>query len=238
MLEIIHDLAPGAQLYFATRVQRASRASRSNIRDLRAAGCDIIVDDVVLLRRDAVPGRPGAGVVSQHERRRRHPGGEGRHRGRRAVLLVRRQLRQSQRRHVGRLGRRLRRRRRDGCAAARGGPPAQLRRGRRSTSLTAPERQRPISLYWSDPLGGSSNDYDLFVLNAAGTAVVGELDEHPERHAGSVRADPGRAPRAPRIVIVQEAAAQPARFLHLNTNRGRLAIATAGQTHGHSAVAA
>jgi len=35
----------------------------------------------------------------------------------------------------------------------------------------------PITLYWSDPLGGSSNDYDLFRLNAAGTA----------RHASDVR---------------------------------------------------
>src|SRR5262249_2356014 len=30
----------------------------------------------------------------------------------------------------------------------------------------------PIGLYWSDPLGGSSNDYDLFVLNSTATAVA------------------------------------------------------------------
>ena len=42
------------------------------------------------------------------QRRRRHPGGEGRDGGRRAVFLVGRQRGQSQRRHVGRVGRRLR----------------------------------------------------------------------------------------------------------------------------------
>src|SRR5204862_2660028 len=45
MLEIIHDLAPGAQLYFATAVTSLATFVQ-NIRDLRTAGCDIIVDDV------------------------------------------------------------------------------------------------------------------------------------------------------------------------------------------------
>src|SRR5207253_1426601 len=38
-----------------------------------------------------------------------------------------------------------------------------------------------------------------------------------------------------RIVIVKKATAQP-RFLHLNTNRGRLSIPTSGTTHGHATV--
>src|SRR5499427_6782034 len=45
MLEIIHDLAPGAQLYFAT-ANSGIAGFAQNIRDLRTAGCDIIVDDV------------------------------------------------------------------------------------------------------------------------------------------------------------------------------------------------
>jgi hypothetical protein len=45
MLEIIHDLAPGAQLYFATAFISPAQFAQ-NIRDLRTAGCDIIVDDV------------------------------------------------------------------------------------------------------------------------------------------------------------------------------------------------
>lgn len=45
MMEIIFDMAPGANLFFATAdVSEASFAQ--NILNLRAAGCDIIVDDV------------------------------------------------------------------------------------------------------------------------------------------------------------------------------------------------
>ncbi|MGH9763932.1 MAG: S8 family peptidase, partial [Blastocatellia bacterium] len=45
MLEIVHDLAPGAQLFFATADPTESQFAQ-NIRDLRTVGCDIIVDDV------------------------------------------------------------------------------------------------------------------------------------------------------------------------------------------------
>ena len=45
MLELIHDIAPGAQLYFATASPTITQFAQ-NIRDLRTAGCDIIVDDV------------------------------------------------------------------------------------------------------------------------------------------------------------------------------------------------
>src|SRR5262249_62113079 len=45
MLEIIYDLAPGAQLYFASGGNGVASFAK-NIRDLRAAGCDIIVDDI------------------------------------------------------------------------------------------------------------------------------------------------------------------------------------------------
>lgn len=48
MLEIVHDLAPGAQLFFATADPDESTFAQ-NIRDLRTAGCDIIVDDVIYL---------------------------------------------------------------------------------------------------------------------------------------------------------------------------------------------
>jgi hypothetical protein len=45
MLEIVHDLAPGAGLYYATAFNGPASFA-NNIRQLQAAGCDIIVDDV------------------------------------------------------------------------------------------------------------------------------------------------------------------------------------------------
>jgi len=49
MLEIINDLAPGAELYFAWNGARSSAEFADNVRLLEGAGCQIIVDDVTLL---------------------------------------------------------------------------------------------------------------------------------------------------------------------------------------------
>ena len=91
----------------------------------------------------------------------------------------------------------------------------------------------PINLFWSDPLGASGNDYDIFRLNTAGTAVAASAtniqdgnDDPYEQMSNSTA--------SPRIVIVRKTGAV-GRFLHLNTNRGQLSVATAGQTHGHAA---
>src|SRR5438128_5917051 len=72
MLEIINDLAPGAQLYFATAFTSLTSFAQ-NIRDLRSAGCDIIVDDVSYFvetpfqdgQAPAVASTTNAGVVIQ-----------------------------------------------------------------------------------------------------------------------------------------------------------------------------
>ena len=48
MLEIVHDLAPGAALGFATAFGGVARFAQ-NILDLAASGCQVIVDDVIYL---------------------------------------------------------------------------------------------------------------------------------------------------------------------------------------------
>ena len=46
MLEIVHDLAPGADLYFATAFRVGQAQFAANIEALCAAGADVIVDDI------------------------------------------------------------------------------------------------------------------------------------------------------------------------------------------------
>jgi hypothetical protein len=46
MMELIHDIAPGASLAFATALPTQDNFA-ANVRALREAGCDIIVDDVI-----------------------------------------------------------------------------------------------------------------------------------------------------------------------------------------------
>ena len=231
MLEIVHDLAPGAQLYFATAFTSLTSFAQ-NIRDLRAAGCDIIVDDVFYFVetpfQDGAPGPTptNGGAVIQAVKDVTASG---------ALYF-------SSAGNSGNLD--------DGTAGvwegdfADGGPTAPpIAAGNRLHTfgastlnfITAINASAPISLYWSDPLGASSNDYDLFRLNAAGTAVAASSTniqngtQDPYEQVGQ-----NITASAP-IVIVKKASAAP-RFLHVNMNRGRLQFTTSGQTHGHSTV--
>ena len=46
-----------------------------------------------------------------------------------------------------------------------------------------------LTLKWSDPLGGSSNDYDLYVVDTHRHVDPRFVDEHSRRHTGSLRED-------------------------------------------------
>jgi hypothetical protein len=232
MLEIIHDLAPGAQLYFASAfVSLTSFAD--NIRALRAAGCDIIVDDVFYFVETPFQDGQGPGVISNTN------GG--------AVIQAVKDVTAdgalyfSSAGNSGNLD--------AGTAGAwegdfvdggtTGAPlPAGGRvhnfGGQNFNLLTVANTGAPITLYWSDPLGGSSNDYDLFRLNAAGTAIAAASTNIQNGTQDPIE-QISQSTANPRIVVVKKNSAA-ARFLHLNTNRGRLSIPTSGTTHGHSSV--
>jgi uncharacterized repeat protein (TIGR01451 family) len=63
MLEIVHDLAPGAALAFATANPDEATFAQ-NILDLAAAGCNVIVDDVVYLDESPFEDGPAAQAVN------------------------------------------------------------------------------------------------------------------------------------------------------------------------------
>jgi hypothetical protein len=238
MLEIIHDVAPGAQLFFATAFGGVASFAQ-NIRNLRAAGCDIIVDDVFYFVETPFQDGQAPGVVSNTN------GG--------VVIQAVNDVTASGALYFSSAGNSGNLN--DGTSGVwegnfmDGGPSdsslsvgsLQNFGGQNFDVLTA--SSFVINLYWSDPLGGSSNDYDLFLLSADGTTVIarstniqngtGDPYEQISRNQ-----DGGELPfpAGSRIVIVKKTGAA-GRFLHLNTNRGRLSIATAGQTHGHAAAA-
>jgi hypothetical protein len=98
-----------------------------------------------------------------------------------------------------------------------------------------------ITMQWSDPINLTCNDYDIYLLNAAGTALV----------AGAFSANvqdctPGQDPYeeiftgatftvGSNIVVVRFAGA--ARFLSMSTQRGETLFNTTGATRGHNAAA-
>ena len=219
MMEIIHDLAPGAELYFAT-ADRGEAAFAENITALAATGCSVIVDDISYSSEGAFQD----GIIARAVNDFAAHGG----------------LYFSSAANSGNLtsgtsgtweGDFV-----DGGAVT--GPIADA--GETGTvhsfgSLTYNTLTAAgflVTLQWSDPLGGSANDYDLFVLNADGTKVK---DFSIMRQTGTE--DPiefvGNVNIGDRLVIVRYRG-EP-RALRLDTFRGQLALGTAGSTFGHNA---
>jgi 6-phosphogluconolactonase (cycloisomerase 2 family) len=91
------------------------------------------------------------------------------------------------------------------------------------------------SLFWADPLGGSNNDYDLFVLNSAGTAVVASSTNIQNGMQDPLEAVES-ATANNRLVILKKTGAA-SRFLYLENFRGRLSASTEGNMRGHACAA-
>src|SRR5262245_43927117 len=169
MLEIVHDLAPNAQLFFATALPTPAQFAQ-NIRDLRTAGCDIIVDDIGYFvetpfqdgQAPSVISTFNAGVVAQAVKDVTAAG-----------ALYFSSAANSGSKDLGRSGTW------EGDFVD-GGPSAITPPGKPAGRyhsfgalaydiVTGTSATGPVTLHWSDPLGGSANDYDIFILNAAGT---------------------------------------------------------------------
>jgi hypothetical protein len=219
MLEIIYDLAPGAALLFATANPTEAQFAQ-NILDLRAAGADIIVDDIFYLAEGVFQDDIVAQAVDQ--------------------VTADGALYFSSAGNAGNLN--------DGTSGVWEGdflattPPPGLPGnivndfgGGTNRNIISADSPFFFTLHWSDPLGGSGNDYDLILLDGSGTNVFAFSintqngnDDPFEFIDSRTFNDTGNS-----LVIVKGSGAD--RFLHLNTIRGRLSSATAGQTSGHAA---
>jgi len=235
MLEIVHDLAPGAQLYFATAFSGAASFAQ-NILALRAAGCDIIVDDVFYTGESPFQDGQAANVNS-------NIGGA-------VITQAVNDVTASGALYFSSAGNSGNKN--DGTSGVwegdfvDGGPLAVVPGAGTvhdfdPTAAVAQSNSVTVigilqyNLFWSDPLGGSTNDYDLFALNAAGTAVVASSTD-----IQNGTQDPFEffAPSAVGTrLVIRKANGAAVRFLHLVTNRGRLTFNTDGCIQGHSMAA-
>jgi subtilisin family serine protease len=93
-----------------------------------------------------------------------------------------------------------------------------------------------FTLFWSDPLGGSANDYDLFLVDPALTQIVGESSGYQDGSQDPMEgfcANEGEDLTNYHLLVARWSGQN--RFIHLSANRGRLERTTAGQIVGHPA---
>jgi hypothetical protein len=228
MLEIIHAIAPDAELYFATGNGGPAQMA-DNITELRKAGCDIIVDDFTYFIEspfeDSANGE--GGFISNAVREVSDSG---------ALYF-------SSARNSGNFKHKT-----SGTWEGDfhdGGPagPTFAASGRKarihlfsksatSNKVLSANNQDRVDLFWSDPLGSSANDYDLYIVDGGGRVLRSSTTSHtgtqspyqsvPQLHANES------------IVIIKSGSAAT-RFLHLDTGRAVLQYATDGSVRGHNA---
>jgi hypothetical protein len=231
ILEIIHDMVPSASLYFAT-ADNSITSFAANIRALQAAGCQIIVDDVFYFVETPFQDGQTAAVVSTSQ------GG--------VVTQAVNDVVAAGAFYFSSAGNE------GGLDAGTSGtfegdfapqaaasplPTGNVHNfgsGNGFDTITSPGEQ-VVGLFWADPLGGSGNDYDLYLLNSTGASILGASTniqngtQDPVELIGSANVINNN-----RLVVFQNTGAANL-FFHLVLFRGRLGVATSGETHGHSA---
>lgn len=224
MMEVVQDIAPKAQLYFAT-ADLGEGSFASNITMLANSGCSIIVDDVFYYDEppfqetvidkaiDNFVAGGGLYITGAGNFGNLDSGTSGTWEG-------------------------------DFVNGGPAQPPVVISAkpsltvhnfgtaGNPQTYDTILATGDSIDLYWADPLGASSNDLDLFLLDSTGSSIVASSDnlqtgtQNPyERIASNIAVND-------RIVIVCDNQTF-SNAVHLRLNGGHLSIATSGAITGH-----
>ncbi|HUQ93795.1 MAG TPA: S8 family serine peptidase, partial [Bryobacteraceae bacterium] len=231
MLEIVYDMAPGASLVFATGYPSAAQFA-TNIENLRSQlACDIIVDDLSYFNEGAFQDGPiaqaantvtAAGAVyfssSANSGNLTH-GTSGTFEGDFVPSAAPAPA----------------------AIIALEGRPVLLHSFGENAYATLTKATSTVTLKWSDPLGGSANDYDLFVMDSAGTSILGSPGISAQtglQDAYEISRCTGTGcsfPVGSRIYVAQYSGST--RALRLDTHRGAILNGTAGSTYGHNAAA-
>jgi subtilisin-like proprotein convertase family protein len=230
MLEIIHDVAPGAELGFATAFN-GDASFADNIRSLRfELGCDIIVDDVIYFAepyfQDGIIAQAVNDVTADGALFFSSAGNQGNIVDGTSGHWEGEYVNSGQ--VVGKVA---------GYAHDFDpGPGTQI-----FNPLSSESANVPVILNWADPQDRSANDYDLYLLDSAGNV----LSQSQNYQTGTQ--DPYERVQTPafggagmRVAVVKFLGADS--YLSLSALNGRFkdqatlkAFATPGMTFGHSA---
>ncbi len=215
MSEIIHDIAPGASIYFA-KAGPGKPGFADSIRLLQKAGCSIIVDDISYSNewqfQDDVIARAVNEVVENGAIYLSAIGNEGSLKEGNSTTWEGDFV--------------------DGGAAGVRFPVGQLHNFGAGTFNSLRSGTSDAVLQWSDEYRSSSNDYDLYVLNSTGTRIVDSSTDYQDGSQAPLEYI-GYVARGERIVIWKDGTAAP-RYLRLSCTNSPLKFATAGQAVGHS----
>jgi len=222
MMEIVHDMAPGAKLFFATAFT-SPESMADNIRTLRFRyGCDIIVDDVSWSNEGVFQDTGIAQAVND--------------------VTADGALYFSSAGNNGNIT--------NGTATAWEGDFADsgigltfMGKSYRLSDFGGGQfftqmlnAGQVVDLQWSDPFGGSGNDYDLFVLNSTLTTVLGFSTDVQDGTQDPIEEIDGAFPGGS-VIVIGKTTDAAVRALHVDMFFGdaRLSIATDGATFGHNA---
>ena len=220
MLEIVHDLAPGAHLYFATAFGSPGQFA-ANIEALCDAGADVIVDDITWVSQGAFQDDVVAkGVNAAVEKGCFFFSAAG---------------------NSGNIN--------DGTAGVWEGDFADAGSDLNVDEMSVGdlhEFAEGVSanrikdaadfylLKWADPLGASANDYDLYLLDDSLTNLVRASTSVQDGGQDPLEGFPGFDEYVDSHLVVVRSAGE-GRYIRLNAFRGELENVTAGQTFSHSA---
>ena len=218
LLEIVHDLAPGAELYFATGLGGEARMAE-NIEALCEAGANVIVDDIgystEAFFQDGIIAKGVNAAVADGCFFFSAGGNDGNLTNGTSSVWE------------GDYA--------AGSTLAVDGETVGARHdfgGGLEANALSGSGDGAIVLQWADPLGASTNDYDLFVINEDGDVIESSTNtqdgtQDPIEFIPYVHLS-GRS-----VVVVRVSGVD--RYLRVQAFGGRLATATAGNTYGHPA---
>ena len=220
LLEIVHDLAPGAELYFATGNGGEARMAE-NIEALCEAGANVIVDDVGYLTEPVFQD----GIIAQGVNAAVADGCFFFSAGGNDGNLTYRTTGVWEGDYAA------------GSALVVDGETVGIRHdfgGGAEANEVRGSRARIIVLQWADPLGASANDYDLFLVNEDGDVSASSTDtQDGTQDPIEVIRSSGGGLSGLGVVVVKASGSD--RYLRVHAFDGRLGIRTAGNLYGHAA---